>query len=63
MLSGEGIGVLLRRKFARHPGSRRIDETLFSLTRFKSFIRRAIERLRGVIDVILAYISLHVLKL
>lgn len=57
------IWVLLRWKFTRHPGTRRIDQTLFPLARFKGFIRRAIERLRGVTDVIPVYISPHVLKL
>lgn len=57
------IWTLLRWKCTRHPGKRRIDKAVFPLARFKGFIRRTIERIRGVIDTIPSYIPLQVLKL
>lgn len=57
------IWVLFCWKCLRHPATRRIDKTRFPLSLFKAFIRRAVERLRGVIDAIPVFLNPAVLKL
>ena len=57
------IWTLLRWKCTQDPSTRRIDKAVFPLARFKGFIRRTIERLRGVIDAIPSYLPPLVLNL
>lgn len=57
------IWTLLHWQGTRHPGTRHMHAEIFPLARFKTFIRRAIEQLRGVIDTVFVFFHPQVLKL